>query len=388
MSCKLKDLEAFAISSIVDSMAAVLVTDNMGNFISVNDTFCELTEYSREELIGKPASIFKSGVHPDEFYKTLWETLLAGKRWRGLFCNKTKTGKLIWLDTIIDPIYNSEHKIEKFIGVRFNVTEDVLNKFTLKSQEKQLDLASKFATIGEISGHVAHEINNPLTIMNFSLNALNSALDEPKTDVEKIKKLSTKMSVVTNRIAKIVLALRNFSRNDSYKMEPVSLSEILEDVILFTDDITKSDSIDFKIESEIADHVLVECHKNQISQVMINLIKNACDAIRLLEKREIILKTKISTDFIEIKVIDSGQKIPDEMAESFFTPYYTTKSEGKGTGIGLTISRKIIEAHGGKIFLDRTYDQTCFVVIIPKKCTIQPGLRLVKGTEKENKEAA
>lgn len=360
------ETEAKTINEAIDSIAAILITDLKGDFLYVNGVFCQLTGYKSDELIGKSTNVFKSGYHTEKFYKEFWSSIMSGETWRGVFCNKTKTGELIWLDTIVKPIFNKNNEIEKFVEIRFNVTENVQNKLALKEQEEQLVEVSKFATIGEISGFIAHEINNPLTVMSLATSSINLALNSEFPNIEKIKSLNTKTIKVTNRISKIVLGLQDFSKNKTTsEMEPHKFREILEDALLITEDITKSDGINLVIESDIDDELLIKCHKTQISQVLINLIKNACDAVRLLENREVKLKTKSIAKTLEIRVLDSGTRIPDEVAARLFTPYFTTKKEGKGTGIGLTISAKIIKAHGGKLFLDRECDQTCFVVTIP-----------------------
>jgi PAS domain S-box-containing protein len=360
--------EEKTINEAIDSIAAILITDPKGHFIYVNEVFCQLTGYKSAELIGKSTNIFKSGVHTEEFYKEFWSTITSGKTWKGVFCNKTKAGELIWLDTIVKPIFNKNNEIEKFIGIRFNVTENVQNKSALKVQEEQLIAFSKFATIGEISGFVAHEINNPLTVISLAATSINSALNSEFPNIEKIKMLNTKIIKVTSNISKITSALQNFSRSETTsKMGPHKFKEILEDALLITEDIVKSYGVNLVIESDIDNELLIECHKNQISQVLINLIKNACDAIRLLENRIVKLKIQLNAGTLEIRVLDTGTRIPDEVAACLFVPYFTTKKEGKGTGIGLTISEKIIKAHGGKLFLDRECDLTCFVVIIPLK---------------------
>lgn len=364
----IEESEAKIINEAVNSLAAIFITDFKGHFIYVNENFCAITEYKSSELIGIGANIFKSGFHSDDFYTDFWNAIMSGKTWRGTFCNKTKTGKMVWLDTIVKPILDKDNKVEKFIGIRLNVTDNVHDKLALKAQEEHLISVSKFATIGEISGFIAHEINNPLTIMGLHVNSLNTTANSEKPDIEKIKKLCIKMNDVTNRISKIVLALRNFSRSEtSAKLEPHKLKDIVDDVLLITEDIAKSDAIDLVIESEVDNNLIIKCHKTQLTQVFINLIKNACDAVRTLEHREVKLKIKLIEDILEVRASDSGTKIPDEVALRLFTPYFTTKKEGKGTGIGLTISAKIIMAHGGKLFLDRECEQTCFVAMIPVK---------------------
>ena len=97
-----------------------------------------------------------------------------------------------------------------------------------------------------------------------------------------------------------------------------------------------------------------------------NLIKNACDAVLTLDKREVRVQVMQDSKNLVIKVIDSG-KISSEIVDKLFTPYFTTKQSGKGTGIGLTIAKQIMESHGGKLFVDKEYETTCFVLSIPLK---------------------
>lgn len=354
------------ISGIIDSIAAILVTDLKGNFIYVNDVFCRLTGYKSDELIGKSTNIFKSGIHPQEFYNEFWSSIMSGKTWRGVFCNKTKMGELIWLDTIVKPILNKNKQIEKFVGIRFNITENIQNKLALDIQEGQLIEFSKFATIGEISGFIAHEIKNPLAVISLSTDYINSILNSEFPNIEKIKQLNANVIKVSNRISKIVSSLQNFSRNDTISEMMINeIGKILDDALFITEDIARLDGINLIVKNDVDNKLLVECHRTQISQVLINLIKNACDAVHLLENRKVELRIKLVEENLEIRVLDSGIIIPDEVAAHLFTPYFTTKKEGKGTGVGLSISAKIIAAHGGKLFLDRECDQTCFVVTIP-----------------------
>lgn len=355
------------IDEAIDSLAAIFITDIEGRILYINDKFCERSEYSRSELIGQPIRMLKSGFHTQEFYQEFWSKILSGQSWEGIFCNKTKSGKLIWLETIIKPIIK-DGKIEKFIGVRLNVTDKIKNAKELKDSEEKLIEISKFAAIGEISGFIAHEIKNPLTVMKLAINSLNLALDAQLPDLEKVKKLNNKINDVSDRISKIVYALGNYSRHESTSlMEPHKIIDIIDDVLLITEDLAKSDGIKISVSSNIENNFSLKCHKTKISQVIMNLVKNACDAVHSLPKKEVTLKINLIDDLLEIRVLDSGNKIPDSIAENLFTPYFTTKKEGEGTGIGLTISQKIVIAHGGKLFLDRECDQTCFVIILPLK---------------------
>jgi C4-dicarboxylate-specific signal transduction histidine kinase len=312
----------------------------------------------------------KSGYHTEEFYRDFWSTIKSGKPWRGMYCIKTKSGNLIWLDSFIEPIFDEENKIKSFIGVRLNVTDQVQNAATLAGREKTLADISKFAAIGELSAFIAHEINNPLTVMKLALSSLESVLSNTKPDLDKARTLNGKINRISDRIAKIIATLSNLARNESLlKMQPNKFNDILDDSVMILEDLAKTIGTKLIIENNIDGNLSIKCHRTQISQVLVNIIKNACDAVLYVDadKREVKITANLVKECLEIKVMDSGSRIPDHVAINLFTPYYTTKSEGKGTGIGLTMSAQIIESHGGKIFLDRECENTCFTIILPLK---------------------
>jgi signal transduction histidine kinase len=230
----------------------------------------------------------------------------------------------------------------------------------LERRTRQVIQSEKMAALGEMAAGIAHEINNPLSII--SGNALIIAKgglssDENKDRLEKIQ-------ITTLRIAKIVSGLRTYARSgDDDPFFKVNFKQLFEETIELTTIRFNSNKIPFKI-APIPD-VKISCRATQISQVLINLINNAFDAINLTPNKWLNISFKQSNKSIDILITDSGEKINSRIREKIFEPFFTTKDIGHGTGLGLSISKSIIEMHGGELFLDKLGAHTTFVVRIP-----------------------
>src|SRR5919112_2294478 len=139
----------------LDESAIVAITDQTGRINYVNDKFCEISKYSREELLGQDHRIINSGYHPKEFIRNLWTTIASGNVWRGEIKNRAKDGSHYWVDTTIVPFLNSEGKPYQYVAIRSDITER-------KRLEAELVRAAQLSLIGELAANLAHEIKNPL----------------------------------------------------------------------------------------------------------------------------------------------------------------------------------------------------------------------------------
>jgi PAS domain S-box-containing protein len=320
--------------------------------------------YSKEELIGKNSRILKSGIHQEAFYKNLWTTLLSGKPWQGLVCNKKKDGSLIWGDTIITPCFSENNQIDSFLVMRTNVTQAVENELLLKVQEKHLINASKYTSLGEMVSFIAHEIKSPLATVTYVMDKI---LKESKNnDVEKISDLSLKVKTILDKVFKLIAGLRHLSYDDSklafQKEKPI---QIVYDAVIILGPFVQNAGVEFIIENNIPDGTAISCHPIQLSQVLINLINNAFHAIKDQSNSWIKLVLLNEGQNILFKVINSGPRINAEIEKNLFTPFFTSKGESSGTGLGLTISRRIAEKHNGNLIYKPENESTCFVLVIP-----------------------
>ena len=234
----------------------------------------------------------------------------------------------------------------------------------LDEQRKTALQSAKLSSLGQMAGGIAHEINNPLTIIK----ATASRMRRLKTSEENEKILNDsieKINSTVERIAKIIKGLRNFSR-DSYNDPtlPTSLKKIIDETLVLCAEAFRHNDVQITVLP--FEDVIVDAREVQIEQVFLNLFNNAYDAIAETPMKWIKIKVLVDQTHVKIMVIDSGPRIKDSVAEMMLEPFFTTKEIGKGTGLGLSISKGIIEAHNGQLYYDKNYPNTCFVVELPR----------------------
>lgn len=243
------------------------------------------------------------------------------------------------------------------------------------SQEAQIQQTvklihtSRLAALGEMAAGIAHEVNNPLAIISGSLQQLERKFEKHEVeDTEALKKHTQRSQSAIERITKIINGLRLFSQqSDTLPKVKVPLKEIVNDTLGFCAEMLKARYV--RLEIEAVPEAFIECHPVQISQVLINLIKNAEDSLSdevVESKRWVKISFENKVELIKIHVSNGGPLIPSEIHEKLFIPFFTTKGVGKGTGLGLSISRGIMNEHGGDLVHNEFEKQTTFTILLPK----------------------
>jgi len=236
----------------------------------------------------------------------------------------------------------------------------------IKAQQSELIHISNIAALGEMSGGIAHEINNPLQILSTQISLIKRQLMVIQNIPEKIITSLDQMDETILRISKLVKGLKNLSRNvasDPQTVFPVSLA--LDDMLSVSAQKLKNLKIDLKIEGN--SNLNVKGHMVQLSQVFINLINNAVDAVDKKDDRWIhIYIFSSSNERTIITFTDSGLGISHEIAQKIMHPFFTTKDPGKGTGLGLSISNSLIGKVGGRLYYDANSVNTKFVIDLPQ----------------------
>lgn len=271
-------------------------------------------------------------------------------------------------DRKLSEIYQNQ---ERLISDRTKALEAAnirLAKSLKKEKETQTTLlnASKMSALGEMAGGVAHEINSPLAVISGSAEQMIDLLHEGQADHPEVLKCAERVQKTSDRIAKIVKGLRIFSRDASNdEMEMSDLCEVIEDTLILCQEKAKNSEVNI-IKEFSDDSFFVFCRATQISQVILNLLNNAYDAIRPYQDKWVKISIHEDVEDIFISITDSGKGIDPEILDKLFHPFFTTKDVNVGTGLGLSISKGIMENHSGNLTYDRKCENTRFVMSLPK----------------------
>ncbi len=348
----------------LDASAIVSITDHKGIISYVNDKFCEIAGFTREELIGSSHQVMNSGFHPSGYFKEMWETIIAGKTWQGEICNRRKNGDLYWVDSAITPILGEEGQ-RQYIAIRFDITER-------KLAMAHLQTSSRLIALGEMVAGVGHEINNPLAIAQGYVERIERVLGSMEIDDSRLSTSIEKVYVAHDRIKNIVSGMRTFARADKDQKYLVSIPKALEEAKNLLLELYKKEGVELKVaKMNFPNDLTVMGSTGKIQQIVMNIIQNAKDATDGKVSRKIECSLAQSTSkFCILTISDNGMGVPEAIKDKIFQPFFTTKAAGKGTGLGLAIASNLVKELNGTISFESKVVGTTFIVTLP--LTVQP----------------
>lgn len=255
--------------------------------------------------------------------------------------------------------------IDTLLELNQNLEQKVLQIDLSLEREKRAHLqAGKMATLGEIAAGIAHEINNPLTIVVSRLAYLEKILGKKNMLLPEVTESIYKVNQTVERIVKIVNGLRHFAYAGEDKKSLVALTKVISDSLELCQERLKKNDIQIKITRPSFD-IEISAYDTQMIQVLLNLIMNSLDAIKGLPEKWIEIEYKVEAETMKLIIRDSGSGLPSEIVEKIMNPFFTTKARGQGTGLGLSLSRSIIENHEGRLFYNPGTRNTEFVIQMP-----------------------
>ncbi|MCM3395551.1 PAS domain-containing protein [Cytobacillus sp. FSL W8-0315] len=349
LKSSLKDVND--IKFALDQSSIIAFTDEKGTITNVNEKFCEISQYSREELIGQNHSILNSGLHSKEFFKNLWKTIGQGEVWKGEIRNKAKDGSYYWVHTTIVPFLNANGKPYQYLSIRNDITER-------KKTEEVLHQQDKLAAVGQLAAGVAHEIRNPLTTMK----GYTEFLKLEETHEERQEYLSIILDEI-DRVNNIVEDFMVLAKPKAAELEERDIIPIIKNVVSFLEFEARNRNVKIGFEYQ-QDIIQIECDENRLKQVLLNFIKNGIEAMP--DGGNITVRAGIINNQVQIAIKDTGVGIPQEKLKNIGEPFFTTKKNGNG--LGLMVSFKIIESHNGKVFIESELNKgTTFNIVLPAK---------------------
>ena len=253
------------------------------------------------------------------------------------------------------------------VGKAQDITERKIIESQLEDQQKLVIQTSKMTALGEMASGIAHEINNPLGIINSLVSDIRDLYEFGQFEEKKALGIIEKIEFTIDRAAKVINGLRAFARDTgNEKVQRAKVKQILDAPLSFCSEKMKNHGVDLRL-PVISEDLMIECQPIQISQVLINLLNNSYDAIQASAEKWIQIEANDLGSKVELSISDSGPGIPNEVKEKIFQPFFTTKAIGKGTGLGLSISKGILSKHGGSLRLDDQFSNTRFMLVLPKE---------------------
>lgn len=354
-------------TAVSQNPAAIVITDLIGNIEYVNHQFTNNTGYSYEEAIGNNPRILKSGIHSEEFYKNLWDTVMSGKTWHDEIYNKRKDGLHFWESATIAPILNDKNEIINFVAIKQDVTARKLAEFELVESQKKLKELND--TKNRLFSIIGHDLRGPIgTLKSFIEVIIDQKIyDDTESLKQMLQILLTSTSTTFDLLENLLLWAKNQQNEVVFKPENIDLHQVVDTNIALITELAKIKEI--TIHNQIPDEQIIYADKNMIMTVIRNLLTNAIKFT--VSGKNIYLSVKEDNTFFTVSVKDEGIGIvPDDLKKLFNTKEnFTTKgtSGEQGTGLGLLICKDFIEKHNGTILAESEPGKgTEFKFTIPK----------------------
>ena len=356
---------------IEQSPEGILITDRNGTIEYINPAYERICGYSKDELIGRNPNILNSGEHDQAFFKQLWDTISAGKKWQGVIINKNKDGLKYFEENIILPIKNETGEITNYVSLKRDITLQ-------RKLEEELQQAQKMEALGTLTGGIAHDFNNILTVINGHAEiALMRLRPEERVHGDLVSILNA-----GKRAERLTSQLLAFSRKQMHESRIMDLNETVQEMQKM---IRRLIPEDIRIETLFAPELpKIKADPAQIEQIVINLVINARDALQgevadkekkiTIKTESIVLKDQDIEQFpglksghhVKLMVSDNGIGMTGEIKERIFEPFFTTKPVGKGTGLGLSTVYGIVKQNHAYIEVKSKVGQgTCFTIYWP-----------------------
>ena len=333
--------EVTQLRTALDVHAIVAITDARGRITFVNDKFCAISKYSREELLGQDHRIINSGYHPKEFIRDLWTTISQGLVWQGEIKNRAKDGFFYWVATTIVPFLNEEGKPRQYVVIRADITGHKEAEAALKEADRRKD---------EFLATLAHELRNPLAPVRNAVEVLR--MKGP--DIPELHWARDIIDRQTQAMTRLIDDLMDISRINQGKIElkreQIQLAKIVQGAVETSRPLIEEMGHTLTVTLPPV-RVIVDADLTRLAQVFLNLLNNAA---KYTERGgRIDLRADLQGSDVVVSVADTGIGIPADKLPTLFEMFSQvevalSRSQG-GLGIGLCLVKRLVEMHGGSV---------------------------------------
>lgn len=329
-----------------------------------------MTGYSEEELVGQRATVYLTPASAQLVEERMRQWLASEKPLPTIECEGVrKDGVIVPFEGRTQFIRDEEGTPVGYQGILRDITERKRVEADRLAVEVRSLAQSKLASLGEVATGVAHEINQPLTYISTMIQSLQEDLELDDLNPERAQFRLLEAFRQVSRITNIVDHLRTFGRTDDTEMADVDLAAVLDNTLLLVEERLRLKNIDLELQTN-EDLPNVWGNASQLEQVYINLFQNSVDALAQRSDGKITVTLKALQDraSVQLEFSDNGVGIPPAYVDKIFQPFFTTKQEGEGTGLGLSVVYGIVMDHHGTIDCQTQYTKgTTFTITLPTK---------------------
>jgi PAS domain S-box-containing protein len=336
--------------------------DANGRYTYASPSVEKILGYTADELVGKKHfyDLFEPSLR--EHQKAAVFRLFAERQTfrDSPHATLTKSGKLVFLETSGSPMLDAAGNLIGYRGADTDITKRKQHETEVHRSRAEIAHLSRVAMLGELSGSLAHELNQPLTAILSNAQAAQRFLAEESPDLTEVREILKDIVAEDQRAGEVIRRLRLLLKKGEYQQAPLDVNEVVQDVLkLIRNELL---NLNIALHTDFADHLpLIMGDRVQLQQVLLNLIMNAGDAMANVPfaERRLTVQTALVDRHVRVSVADRGMGIPPDVLEQMFVPFFTTKATG--LGLGLPVSRTIISTHGGHLTARNNPDRGAIV---------------------------